>query len=83
VTQRKLTDRQIAELRAWWAERSVALRRLGTIKLKAAELGVSHALIERVTQDPTYRPTPPELAERVARERPPPADFDVIPRPRS
>lgn len=78
----KLTDRQIAELRAWWAERQLALRALGSIKAKAAELGVTHGLVSLIVNDPTYRPTSPALAERVALERSPPSDFVVVPRRR-
>jgi hypothetical protein len=49
----KLTDQQVAELRAWHAQK----RGMGKLADKARELGVSVSLVERIVWDPTYRET--------------------------
>lgn len=53
----KLSQAQVDALRAWWSTRARELQHLGSIKSKAAEYGVSRALVEKIVTDPTYRPT--------------------------
>jgi hypothetical protein len=49
----KLTDEQVAGVRAWHAKKQA----MGSFQDKARELGVSVSLIERIVWDPTYRET--------------------------
>ena len=78
---RKLSDLQIAELRAWWARRQEALRLLGSVSSMADEYGVGRSIVSRVVNDPAYRPTSAAMAARVRHELP--SDFTVTPRLRS
>ena len=76
--KRKLTDRQVAEIRLWGEERAEALRPFGTLKQKAADYGVSHSTVCNILRNPKFRATDPKLAERVRMDRPLPRDFVVV-----